>query len=47
MYGVREVVAWMAKFGLSAQMAVTAYRAFGPATVEALKRTPTCCAGSR
>ncbi len=33
--------------GLSAQMAVTAYRAFGPATVEALKRTPTCCAGSR
>ena len=36
MYGVREVVAWMAKFGLSAQMAVTAYRAFGPATVEAL-----------
>ena len=40
MYGVREVVAWMAKFGLSAQMAVTAYRAFGPATVEALKKNP-------
>ena len=40
MYGVREVVAWMAKFGLSAQMAVTAYRAFGPDTVEALKKNP-------
>lgn len=40
MYGVREVIAWMAKFGLSAQMAVTAYRAFGPATVEALKKNP-------
>ena len=40
MYGVREVVAWMAKFGLSAQIAVTAYRAFGPATVEALKKNP-------
>ena len=26
--------------GLSAQMAVTAYRAFGPATVEALKKNP-------
>ena len=30
MYGVREVVAWFTKYGLSAQQAVTAYRAFGP-----------------
>lgn len=39
-YGVREVVAWMAKYGLSAQQAVTAYRAFGPGTVEALEQNP-------
>ena len=40
LYGVREVIAWMARFGLSAQCAVTAYRAFGPHTVEALNQNP-------
>ncbi len=40
MYGVREVVAWFTKYGLSAQQAVTAYRAFGPHTVEALTQNP-------
>lgn len=40
MYGVREVVAWFSRFGLSAQNAVTAYRAFGPHTVEALNQNP-------
>ena len=40
MYGVREVVAWFARYGLSAQNAVTAYRAFGPRTVEALTQNP-------
>ena len=40
MYGVREVVAWFARYGLSAQNAVTAYRAFGPHTVEALTQNP-------
>lgn len=40
MYGVREVVAWFARYGLSAQSAVTAYRAFGPHTVEALTQNP-------
>ena len=40
LYGVREVVAWFAQFGLSAQNAVTAYRAFGPHTVEALTQNP-------
>ena len=39
-YGVREAVAWMAKYGLSAQQAVTAYRAFGPGTVQALEQNP-------
>ncbi|WP_294721120.1 ATP-dependent RecD-like DNA helicase [uncultured Gemmiger sp.] len=40
MYGVREVVAWFTKYGLSAQQAVAAYRAFGPHTVEALTQNP-------
>ena len=40
MYGVREVVAWFARYGLTAQQAVTAYRAFGPHTVEALTLNP-------
>jgi len=40
MYGVREVVAWFARYGLTAQQAVTAYRAFGPHTVEALTQNP-------
>ncbi|MDD4850724.1 MAG: ATP-dependent RecD-like DNA helicase [Gemmiger sp.] len=40
MYGVREVIAWMAKFGLTAQNAVAAYRTFGPATVQALTENP-------
>ena len=40
LYGVREVIAWMARFGLSPQTAVTAYRAFGAHAVEALERNP-------
>ncbi len=40
LYGVREVVAWFMQFGLSAQSAVTAYRAFGAHTVEALNQNP-------
>lgn len=40
MYGVREVVAWFARYGLTAQQAVNAYRAFGPHTVEALTQNP-------
>lgn len=40
MYGVREVIAWFARYGLSAQNAVTAYRAYGPHTVEALTQNP-------
>ena len=40
MYGVREVVAWFARYGLTAQQAVTAYRAFGLHTVEALTQNP-------
>ncbi len=40
LYGVREVIAWMARFRLPAQAAVAAYRAFGPHTVEALEQNP-------
>ncbi len=39
-YAVRETIAWMNRFGLSAQQAVTAYRAYGPHTVEALTQNP-------
>ena len=40
LFGAREVIAWMAKYGLSAQTAVTAYRTYGPHTVDALKQNP-------
>ena len=40
LYGVREVIAWMGRFGLSAQTAVAAYRAFGAHTVDALNKNP-------
>lgn len=40
LYGVREVIAWFTRFGLSPQSAVAAYRAFGPHTVEALTQNP-------
>ena len=40
MYGVREVVAWFARYGLNPQQAVAAYRSFGPRTVEALNQNP-------
>lgn len=40
LYGVREVIAWFTRFGLTPQSAVTAYRAFGPHTVEALTQNP-------
>lgn len=40
MYGVREVIAWFAQYGLGPQKAVEAYRAFGPHTVEALNQNP-------
>ena len=45
MYGVREVVAWFARYGLSAQQAVNAYRAFGAHTVEALTQNPCLLCG--
>ena len=40
MYGVREVVAWFAQYGLNAQQAVAAFKAFGPHTVDELTRNP-------
>ena len=40
MYGVREVVAWFARYGMTAQQAVICYRALGPHTVEALTQNP-------
>ena len=40
MYGVREVVAWAAGFGLSAQNAVELYRSFGTRAVTILQDNP-------
>lgn len=40
MYGVREVIAWFAQYDLPPQSAVTAYRAYGPHTVEAITQNP-------
>ncbi|MBE5036235.1 ATP-dependent RecD-like DNA helicase [Subdoligranulum sp. DSM 109015] len=40
MYGVREVVAWAAGFGLSAQNAVELYRSFGANAVTILQDNP-------
>ncbi|WP_294451981.1 ATP-dependent RecD-like DNA helicase [uncultured Gemmiger sp.] len=40
MYGVREVVAWAAGFGLSAQNAVDLYRSFGANAVTILQDNP-------
>ena len=47
MYGVREVVAWFARYGMTAQQAVTCYRALGPHTVEALTQNPYLLCGTR
>ena len=40
LYGVREVIAWMARYGMNAQQAVAVYRAFGAHAVEALNQNP-------
>ena len=40
MFGAREVVAWLARFGVSAPRAMAVYNAFGPHTLEALTQNP-------
>lgn len=40
LYGVRELMAWFAQFGLTPQQAVAAYRAFGPHALEAFQQNP-------
>lgn len=40
MFGVREAVAWLGRFGIPAQKAVEAFKHFGPAVVEALSHNP-------
>lgn len=40
LYGVRELMAWFAQFGLTPQQAVSAYRAFGPHSLEAFQQNP-------
>ena len=40
MFGAREVVVWLARFGVSAPRAMAVYNAFGPHTLEALTQNP-------
>lgn len=40
LYGVRELIAWFAKYGLRAQDAVTMYREYGQHAVQALEQNP-------
>ena len=40
MFGVREAIAWLGRFGISAPRAVEVFRHLGPATVEALSHNP-------
>ena len=40
MFGVREAVAYLSRFGVSPVRAVEAYRHFGPQTVEEINRNP-------
>lgn len=40
MYGVREVIAWAAKFGISPQSAIDLYRSFGANAVTILQDNP-------
>lgn len=40
MFGMREAVAWLARYGVSAQQAVQVFRQFGPATIEAVSHNP-------
>lgn len=40
MFGLREAIAWLGRFGIPPQRAVSAFKHFGPATVEALTQNP-------
>lgn len=40
MFGVREAITWLGRFGISAAKAVEVFRHLGPATVEALTQNP-------
>lgn len=40
MFGVREAVAYLGRFGITPVRAVEVYRCFGPGTVEAIKANP-------
>ena len=40
MFGMREAVAWLARYGIAAQQAVQIFRRFGPATIEAVSHNP-------
>ena len=40
MYGARELIAWMARYGIPAQSAISFYTDYGPHSLEALQQNP-------
>ena len=40
MYGAREIIAWMARYGIPAQSAIDFYTAYGPHALEAVEKNP-------
>ena len=47
MFGMRELIAYLAQFEIGPRKAMGVFRAFGPGAMQAIRPTPTCCAGSR
>ena len=40
MFGVREAIAWLGRFGIQARQAVEVFKEFGPTTVSVLEKNP-------
>ncbi len=47
MFGVREIIAYLARFDISAPRAVQVFQEFGAHALEAINKTPICCVASR
>ena len=47
MFGMRELIAYLAQFEIGPRRAMEVFRAFGPGAAQAIASNPTCCAASR
>ena len=47
MFGMRELIAYLAQFEISPRRAMEVFRTFGSGAMQAIQQNPTCCAGSR